>query len=112
MAPRRSARRSKRTKTTKKLERLALDIVRRMQGCEHVEGVTVAFHNGWHISTGKPGFADNSDVRRAILIAEPDLDRFELAWLYAGATLRPLAFLAVQPILLIGQSAPGGFHPH
>jgi hypothetical protein len=74
---------SKERKTAKELEHLALQIVRRMQGCEHVEAVTVTFDpsKGWFISESKPGHANNSDVRRAILIAEADLsDRFDLAW--------------------------------
>jgi hypothetical protein len=72
----------KEPKTAKELEYLALEIVRRMQGCGHVEAVTVTSdpHKGWFISASKPGHANNSDVRRAILIAEADLgDRFKLA---------------------------------
>ncbi len=73
----------KERKTAEELEHLALEIVRRMQGCEHVEAVTVSSdpHKGWLISASKPGHANNSDVRRAIMIAEADLgDRFDLAW--------------------------------
>jgi hypothetical protein len=54
-----------------------------MQGCDHVEGVTVSsdpHKKGWFISACTPGFANNSDVRRALLTAEADLaDRFEAA---------------------------------
>jgi hypothetical protein len=73
----------KERKTAKELEHLALEIVRRTQGCGHVEAVTVSSdpHKGWFISASKPGHANDSDVRRAILIAEADLgDRFDLAW--------------------------------
>jgi hypothetical protein len=69
-------------KTGKELEHLAREIIRRMQGCGHVEAVTITSdpHKGWFISASKPGHADNSDVRRAILIAEADLsDRFKPA---------------------------------
>jgi hypothetical protein len=72
----------KERKTAKEIEHLALEIVRRMQGCAHVEAVTVTSdpHKGWFISASKPGHANNSDARRAILIAEADLsDRFKLA---------------------------------
>jgi hypothetical protein len=68
-------------RTAKELEYLALEIVRRIQGCEHVEAVTVMSdpNKGWFISASKPGHANHSDVRRAILIAEADLgDRFDL----------------------------------
>jgi hypothetical protein len=42
--------------------------------------VTSDPHKGWFISASKPGHANNSDMRRAILIAEADLsDRFKLA---------------------------------
>jgi hypothetical protein len=74
---------AKERKTAKELEHLALEIVRRIQGCGHVEAVTVSSdpHKGWFISASKPGHANDSDVRRAILIAEADLgDRFDLAW--------------------------------
>jgi hypothetical protein len=73
----------KERKTAKELELLALEIVRRMQGCEHVETVTIASdpHKGWFISACTPGHANNSDVRRAILTAEADLgDRFDLTY--------------------------------
>ena len=73
----------KERKTAKEIEHLALEIVRRIQGCEHVEAVTVTSdpNKGWFIVATKPGHANNSDVRRAILIAEADLrDRFDLAW--------------------------------
>jgi hypothetical protein len=72
----------KEPKTAKELEHLALEIVRRMQGCGHVEAVTVTSdpHKGWFISASKPGHANNSDVRRASLTAEADLgNRFKLA---------------------------------
>jgi hypothetical protein len=68
---------AKERKTAKELDCLALDIVRRMKGCGHVEAVTVTSDL---IRTSKPGHADNSDVRRAILVDEADLDRFDLAW--------------------------------
>jgi hypothetical protein len=70
-------------KTAKELEQLALEIVRRMQGCSHVEDVTVSSNpdKGWFISSCTPAHANSSDVRRAILIAEADLiDRFDLTW--------------------------------
>jgi hypothetical protein len=73
----------KERKSAKELEQLALGIVRRMQGCGHVEAVTVTSdpHKGWFISASKPGHATNSDVQRAILVAEADLsDRFDFAW--------------------------------
>jgi hypothetical protein len=42
--------------------------------------VTSDPHKGWFISASKPGHANNSDMRRAILIAEADLsDRFKPA---------------------------------
>jgi hypothetical protein len=70
-------------KSAKELEQLVLEIVRRMQGCDHVEAVTVASdpQKGWFVSACTPGHANNSDVRRALLIAEADLaDRYDLAW--------------------------------
>lgn len=73
----------KQKKTAKELEQLALEIVRRMQGCSHVEAVTVSSNpdKGWFISSCTPTHANSSDVRRAILIAEADLiDRFDLTW--------------------------------
>jgi hypothetical protein len=72
----------KEKKSAKELEELALEIVRRMQGCDHVEAVTVSAdpHKGWFISACTPGHANNSDVRRALLIAEADLvDLYDLA---------------------------------
>jgi hypothetical protein len=74
---------AKERKSAKELEHLALEIVRRVQGCEHVEAVTVTSdsHKGWIISASKPDHARNRDIRRALLIAEADLgDRFDLAW--------------------------------
>jgi hypothetical protein len=74
---------TKEKKTAKELEQLALEIVRRMHGCDHVEAVTVSSNpdKGWFISACMPGHANNSDVRRALLIAEADLaDRFDLTW--------------------------------
>jgi hypothetical protein len=73
---------TKEKKTAKELEKLVLEIVRRMQGCDHVEAVTVSSDpdKGWCISACTPGHATNTDVRRALLIAEADLaDRFDLA---------------------------------
>jgi hypothetical protein len=73
----------KERKTARELEELALEIVQRLLGCGHVEAVTVTSdpHKGWFISASKPGHANNSDVQRAILIAEADLsDRFDLVW--------------------------------
>jgi hypothetical protein len=75
---------TKENRTAEELEKLALEIVRRMQGCDHVEGVTISSDpdkKGWFISACTPGHANNSDVRRALLIAEADLThRFDLAW--------------------------------
>ncbi len=72
----------KERKTATDLEHMALEIVRRVQGCGHVEALTVMAdpQKGWIIGAIKPDHAKNSDVRRAILIAEADLgDRFDLA---------------------------------
>jgi hypothetical protein len=72
---------TKEKRTAVELEQLALEIVRRMQGCDHVEAVTVSVdpHKGWFISACAPGHANNSEVRRALLVAEADLvDRHEL----------------------------------
>jgi hypothetical protein len=72
----------KEVKTAKELEHLALEIVRRMQGCDHVEAVTVTSHphEGWVISGCTPGHASNSDVGRAIVVAQVDLrERYDLA---------------------------------
>jgi hypothetical protein len=74
---------AKEKKSASELQQLALEIVRRMQGCDHVEAVTIGSDpdKGWFISSCTPGNAHNSDVRRALLIAESDLtDRYELAW--------------------------------
>ena len=71
----------KEKRTAAELERLALEIVRRVQGCGHVEAVTVSAdpQKGWFISACAPGHANNSEVRRALLVAEADLvDRYEL----------------------------------
>jgi hypothetical protein len=54
-----------------------------MQGCDHVAAATVTCdpHKGWFISASKSGHANNSDVQRAVLVAEADLcGRFDLAW--------------------------------
>lgn len=73
---------AKEKKSAKELEHLVLGIVRRMQGCDHVEAVTVASDpdKGWCVSSCRPGHSDSSDVRRTLLIAESDLiQRFDLA---------------------------------
>jgi hypothetical protein len=73
---------AKEAKTAKELALLALEIVRRMQACGHVEAVKVSpdDHEGWIISGSSPGRADNSDVARAIVVAHVDLvERYELA---------------------------------
>jgi hypothetical protein len=73
---------AKEKKSARELEQLALEIVQRIQGCDHVETVTVSSDpdKGWFISACTPGHASNSDVSRALLIAEADLtDRFDLA---------------------------------
>jgi hypothetical protein len=73
---------AKEKKSARELEQLALEIVRRIQGCDHVEAVIIASdpHKGWFISACTPGHANNRDVRRALLIADADLtDRFDLA---------------------------------
>jgi hypothetical protein len=73
----------KERKSLTELERLALGIVRRMQGCGHVEAVTITPHpqKGWAISGCTPGHADDSDVGRAILVAQSDLrERYDFAW--------------------------------
>jgi hypothetical protein len=43
-------------KSARELEELVLEIVRRMQGCDHVEAVTVSAdpHKGWFISACTP----------------------------------------------------------
>jgi hypothetical protein len=66
---------TKELKTAKELETIVLDIVRRMQGCGHVEAVSVASHphEGWVISGYTRGHANNSDVGRAIVVAQADL---------------------------------------
>jgi hypothetical protein len=72
----------KELKTAKELELLALEIVRRMQGCGHVKAVSVASdpHHGWVINGSMPGHASNSDVARAIVVAQVDLrERYNLA---------------------------------
>jgi hypothetical protein len=46
-----------------------------------VTGSSDPHKKGWFITACTPGHANNSDVRRALLIAEADLtDRFDLAW--------------------------------
>jgi hypothetical protein len=73
---------AKEPKTAKELETIALDIVRRMQGCGHVEAVSVTSHphEGWVISGCTPGHANNSDVGRAFVVAQADLrERYVLA---------------------------------
>jgi hypothetical protein len=58
---------AKESKTAKEIERFAIEIIRRMQGCGHVEAVKVTSDpcDGWVISECTPGHADNSDVARA-----------------------------------------------
>lgn len=72
---------AKESKTSKEIECLALEIIRRMQGCGHVEAVKVTSDpcDGWVISECTPGHADNSDVARAIVVAQVDLrERYDL----------------------------------
>jgi hypothetical protein len=72
----------KELKTATELELLALEIVRRMQGCGHVKAVSVTSdpHHGWVINGSMPGRASNSDVARAIVVALIDLrERYNLA---------------------------------
>jgi hypothetical protein len=74
----------KEKKTAPELQQMALEIVRRMQGCDHVEAVTVSSdpHKGWFISSCTLGRANDSDVQRALMIAEADLvDQYDLAWI-------------------------------
>ena len=72
----------KELKSAKDFELLALEIDRRMQGCGHVKAVSVTSdpHHGWVINGSTPGHASNSDVARAIVVAQVDLrERYNLA---------------------------------
>jgi CTP-dependent riboflavin kinase len=72
----------KELKTAKELELLALEIVRRMQGCGHVKAVSVTSdsRHGWVVNGSMPGHASISDVARAIVVAQVDLrERYNLA---------------------------------
>ena len=64
---------AKEKKLAKEPEQLVIGIVHRMQGCDHVEAGTVAPDTDKGRSACAPGHANNSDVRRALLIAEADV---------------------------------------
>jgi hypothetical protein len=62
-------------KTAAELEILALEIIRRMQGCSGFSSVKVVLdeHHGWIIDSWDDGTAQPSDAMRAVGVTQIDL---------------------------------------